>query len=70
MQQAYQACCPNELWDYWEDEIPDTLVEILKILDYLPKYNDNEKPILKFVYRLLQTGEITNLIADQLKQWL
>ncbi|NEP55115.1 MAG: hypothetical protein F6K65_42560, partial [Moorea sp. SIO3C2] len=32
MQQAYQACCPNNLWDDWEDELPDSFYEILEKL--------------------------------------
>ena len=71
MQQAYKACCPNNLWDDWEDELPDSLAEILKNLDKIPQYyNDQEIPIIQFGARLLETEDIPNPIGDQLKQWL
>ncbi|NEO70409.1 MAG: formylglycine-generating enzyme family protein [Moorea sp. SIO3H5] len=70
MQQAYQACCPDQLFDDWEDDTPDNLYKILENLDNIPKYNYQEIPIVKFVYCLLKTGEIPNIIAAQLKEWI
>ncbi|NEO46320.1 MAG: hypothetical protein F6K55_20180 [Moorea sp. SIO4A3] len=70
MQQAYQACCPDELLEDWEDEIPDSLSEILGNLDDIPQATDNEKNIVKFVARLLDTGDIPKSHGDKLKKWL
>lgn len=72
MQQAYQACCPDGLWYDWEDELPESFYEILKNLDLEEKAQgtDNEKPIVKFVPRLLETGDIPEPTAEKLKQWL
>ncbi|NEP54780.1 MAG: hypothetical protein F6K65_40745 [Moorea sp. SIO3C2] len=53
MQQAYQACCPNNLWDDWEDELPDSFYEILKKLDDIPQATNDQKRIVKSVDRLL-----------------
>ncbi|AOW99095.1 hypothetical protein BJP34_06205 [Moorena producens PAL-8-15-08-1] len=70
MQQAYQACCPNNFWDDWEDELPDSLAEILENLDDIPQPTDEEKLIVQFVAHLLKTGDISKPDADKLKQWL
>ncbi|NEP35181.1 effector-associated domain EAD1-containing protein [Moorena sp. SIO3B2] len=70
MQQAYQACCPNNLWDDWENELPDSFYEILEKLDDTPQGTDNEKPIVQFVARLLKTGDIPEQTAEKLKQWI
>ncbi|WP_424097398.1 effector-associated domain EAD1-containing protein [Moorena producens] len=70
MQQAYQACCPDEFLDDWEDELPDTLFEILGNLDDIPQANEDEEIIVKFVARLLATGDIPDQTADKLKQWI
>ncbi|NEO47490.1 MAG: hypothetical protein F6K55_26555 [Moorea sp. SIO4A3] len=72
MQQAYRVCCPDELLDDWEDELelPDSLAEILGNLDDIPQATDDEKNIVKFVARLLDTRDIPKSHGDQLKQWL
>ncbi|NEO70411.1 effector-associated domain EAD1-containing protein [Moorena sp. SIO3H5] len=70
MQQAYQACCPDKLWEDWEDELPDSLAEIIGNLDDIPQPNDDEKPIVKFVARLFKTGDIPEKTAKELKQWI
>ncbi|NEQ85507.1 MAG: hypothetical protein F6K26_36980 [Moorea sp. SIO2I5] len=70
MQQAYQACCPNNLWYDWEDELPDSFYEILKKLDDIPQATNDEKPIVKFVARLLKTGDIPKQTGKELKQWI
>ncbi|NET85709.1 MAG: hypothetical protein F6J94_28585 [Moorea sp. SIO1F2] len=70
MQQAYQACCPDELLDDWEDELPDSLAEILESFEDIPEPTDDEKLIVKFVDRLLETGDIPKPKAEQLKQWI
>ncbi|NEQ80393.1 MAG: TIR domain-containing protein [Moorea sp. SIO2I5] len=70
MQQAYNACCYDKLGDNRKYEIPESLNDILYILDNIPQQNDNEKPIIKFVDYLLITGHIPKLRADKLKQWL
>ncbi|NEP28941.1 MAG: hypothetical protein F6K49_46105 [Moorea sp. SIO3I6] len=72
MQQAYQACCADGLWDDWEDELPDSFYEILRNLDWEEKAQptDDEKLIVKFVDRLLDTGDIPKPTAEKLKQWL
>ncbi|WP_366511343.1 hypothetical protein [Moorena sp. SIO4A1] len=36
----------------------------------MPQQNDNEKPLIEFVARLLITGHIPKPIAEKLKQWL
>ncbi|OLT58617.1 effector-associated domain EAD1-containing protein [Moorena bouillonii] len=70
MQQAYQVCCADLLYNSAE-EIPESLEEILKNLDKIPQYyNDQEIPIIQFGARLLETEDIPNPIGDQLKQWL
>ncbi|NEO00270.1 MAG: hypothetical protein F6K50_33880 [Moorea sp. SIO3I7] len=70
MQQAYRACCPDELLDDWEDELPESLAEILGNLDDIPQQNDDEKLIVQFVARLLKTGDIPKSHGDKLKQWI
>ncbi|NEO14316.1 MULTISPECIES: effector-associated domain EAD1-containing protein [unclassified Moorena] len=71
MQKAYQACCTDDYLNYLEeDEMPESLYEILDILEDIPQQNDDEKLIVKFVARLLETESITNPHAEKLKQWL
>ncbi len=71
MQQAYRACCPDDYLNYLEeDELPDTLFEILRNLDDIPQANEDEEIIVKFVARLLATGDIPEQTADKLKQWI
>nr|WP_287312937.1 SUMF1/EgtB/PvdO family nonheme iron enzyme [Moorena sp. SIO1G6] len=74
MQQAYIACCPDEILEDWEYEIPDSFYEILECFEYIPQRNDDEKLIVKFVDHLLVSllvnGNISKSEADQLKQWL
>ncbi|NEO47489.1 MAG: hypothetical protein F6K55_26550 [Moorea sp. SIO4A3] len=70
MQQAYQVCCADLLYNSAE-EIPESLEEILKNLDKIPQYyNDQEIPIIQFGARLLETEDIPNPIGVQLKEWL
>ncbi|NEQ08111.1 MAG: hypothetical protein F6K37_19800 [Moorea sp. SIO4E2] len=70
MQQAYQACCADNFWDDWEDELPENLYEFLEKLDDRTQGTDNEKPIVQFVAHLLKTGDIPEQTAEKLKQWL
>ncbi|NEP52924.1 MAG: hypothetical protein F6K65_30635, partial [Moorea sp. SIO3C2] len=64
------ACCPNNLWDDWEDELPDSFYEILKKLDDIPQATNDQKRIVKFVDRLLKTGDIPKQTGKELKQWI
>ncbi|NEP20620.1 effector-associated domain EAD1-containing protein [Moorena sp. SIO3I6] len=69
IQQAYKACCPNH-FDDWEDEPLESLAKILENLHEIAQGTDNEKPIVQFVDRLLETGDIPEPTAEKLKQWL
>ncbi|NET65443.1 MAG: hypothetical protein F6K63_14065 [Moorea sp. SIO1G6] len=71
MQQAYQACCPDDyLICLEEDEIPENLDEILESFEDIPQPNDDEEIIVQFVAHLLKTGDIPKYHGDKLKQWI
>ncbi|NEO37148.1 MAG: hypothetical protein F6J90_12810 [Moorea sp. SIOASIH] len=72
MQQAYKTCCPDDYFNYYEEyEIPKSFSGIIKKLEDIPQPpTDDEKRIVKFVARLLDTGDIPEPTAKKLKQWL
>jgi len=69
LQQTYKACCTDNLLNDWKAEIPDSLEEILENLEDIPQQNYNEIPIIQFVARLVEAGNIPEQSANILRRW-
>lgn len=68
MQRAYKACFSESFFYDWENEIPDTVNELLENMEDLPNPKYDEK-LSQFVLCLLSDKDIPQISVNQLKQW-
>lgn len=68
IQRAYKACFSESFFDDWEDEVPDTVNELLQNIEDLPHPRYDEK-LSQFVAYLLNNKNIPQTYVNQLKQW-
>jgi hypothetical protein len=69
MQQAYIACCFEDLRTDWEGENPNTAEGILVNLKDTPQGKSSETPVVQFVAHLFESTEIPPETAKKLKEW-